>query len=55
MDKSTSSDIVKIKKVSQERIDKFNLTKYLLNLLMEEPFYSRIIRSLNKVESELIK
>ena len=54
MDKSTSSDIVKIKKVSQERIDGFNLTKYLLNLLMEEPFYSRIIRSLNKVESDVI-
>ena len=48
---TTSNGIRKKIKVSQEKIDNFSLQKYLDNLLWDEPFYSRILRSLNKVES----
>lgn len=53
--KSTSNDLLKSKnKVSQEDIDSFNLEKHLIRLLWEEPFYSRILRSITKVESKEI-
>ena len=48
---TTSTGIRKKIKVSQENIDKFDLQKHLVSLLWDEPFYSRILRSLNKVES----
>ena len=38
--------------VTQEQLDSFNLTKHLVDLLWNEPFYSRILRSLTKIESE---
>jgi len=37
--------------VSQEEIDNFDITKYLVDFLWTEPFYSRILRSLNKQET----
>jgi len=40
--------------VDQEKIDNYNLTKHLVNFLWNEPFYSRILRSLNKIETESI-
>lgn len=51
MNKSTSNDIVRITNATQEQIENFKLSKHLLDLLMEEPFYSRIIRSLSKIET----
>tara|TARA_Y100000592_G_scaffold3243_1_gene4678 strand:- start:15098 stop:16387 length:1290 start_codon:yes stop_codon:yes gene_type:complete len=51
MNKSTSNDILRISNATKEQIENFKLSKHLLDLLMEEPFYSRIIRSLNKVET----
>ena len=55
MKNSTSNDIIKIKReASIEELENFKLSKHLLNLLMEEPFYSRILRSLNKVETKVI-
>ena len=55
MKNSTSNDIIKIKReASIEELENFKLSKHLLNLLMEEPFYSRILRSLNKVETNAI-
>ena len=51
---TTSNGIRKKIKVSQEKKDRFDLQKYLVSLLWDEPFYSRILRSLNKVESDEI-
>jgi predicted metal-dependent peptidase len=51
---TTSNGIRKKIKVSQQKIDDFDLQKYLVSLLWDEPFYSRILRSLNKVESDQV-
>ena len=50
---STSSDLnVNIKKATQKQIEEFNLSSHLVDLLWDEPFYSRILRSLNKTETD---
>jgi len=41
--------------VDEEKARKFELTPHLVGLMWEEPFYSRIIRSLNKKESTTIE
>jgi predicted metal-dependent peptidase len=51
---STSNGIKRKIEVSKEKVDNFNLQRHLVSLLWDEPFYSRILRSLNKVESESI-
>ena len=52
---STSSDLnVNIKKATQKQIEEFSLSSHLVDLLWDEPFYSRILRSLNKVETDQI-
>lgn len=38
--------------ISQEKIDNFSLSKSLVNLLWSEPFYSRVLRSITKIETE---
>tara|TARA_B100001059_G_C17810721_1_gene572103 strand:+ start:370 stop:1656 length:1287 start_codon:yes stop_codon:yes gene_type:complete len=40
--------------VSQEKIDNFKLSKHLVDLLWNEPFYSCILRNLSKVETDQI-
>ena len=35
--------------VSQEQLDDFKLSKHLVDLLWNEPFYSCILRSLTKI------
>lgn len=52
--KENNNSILKKNKVSQEKIDKFELTSHLVDFLWNEPFYSRILRSLNKIESTTI-
>jgi predicted metal-dependent peptidase len=52
--KENNNSVLKKRKVSQERIDNFDLTKHLVDFLWNEPFYSRILRSLNKIESKYI-
>ena len=47
MDSTASNNFYK-HKVSEEKAKSFDLSKVLINLMWEEPFYSRIIRSLNK-------
>lgn len=37
--------------VSDDKAKEFDLSKHLINLMWNEPFYSRIIRSLNKKET----
>lgn len=49
---TTSTGIKKKINVSQEKVKRFDLQKHLVSLLWDEPFYSRILRSLNKVESK---
>jgi predicted metal-dependent peptidase len=51
---TTSNGINRSIKVSQRKVDSFNLQSHLVSLLWDEPFYSRILRSLNKVETEEI-
>lgn len=52
---NTSNDLLKTKrKATQKQIEEFDLDKHLVKLLWEEPFYSRILRSLNKIESKEI-
>ena len=41
--------------VDEEKARQFELTPHLVGLMWEEPFYSRIIRSLNKKESTTIE
>ena len=52
--KNSSNKTLKKRKASKEEIDNFELTKYLVDFLWTEPFYSRILRSLNKIESTTI-
>jgi len=52
--KNSSNKTLKKRKASKEEIDNFDLTKYLVDFLWTEPFYSRILRSLNKIESTTI-
>ena len=52
--KNSSNKTLKKRKVSQDIIDNFDLTKHLVDFLWNEPFYSRILRSLNKIESTMI-
>lgn len=52
--KNSSNKTLKKRKSSKEEIDNFELTKYLVDFLWNEPFYSRILRSLNKIESTAI-
>lgn len=55
MKDTTSNGIPTLEKeVSQKQIDEFKLSKHLVDLLWNEPFYSRILRSLNKVETDQI-
>lgn len=49
--KSTSNKNYYETNVSAEKMAKFNLSTHLVDLLWNEPFYSRILRSLNKVET----
>ena len=48
---TTSNGIVRKVTVSKSKIENFDLQKYLVSLLWDEPFYSRILRSLNKIET----
>lgn len=52
--KSTSNGIESIYTATDEQTKNFQLQKHLVSLLWDEPFYSRILRSLNKVESDRI-
>lgn len=52
--KSTSNGIKSIYTATEEQIKNFQLQKHLVSLLWDEPFYSRILRSLTKVESDSI-
>jgi len=52
---STENDLISTtNKVSQEVLNSFNLSNYLIKLIGHEPFYSRILRSLNKVETTAV-
>jgi len=51
---STSSDISLHYNVTQAQIDNFNLSTHLIDLLWNEPFYSRILRSLTNIETDEI-
>ena len=53
--KSTANKNVYGEHVDPEKARNFDLTTHLVGLMWEEPFYSRIIRSLNKKESTTIE
>lgn len=55
MKDTTSNDLpVADVEVSQEKLDNFKLSNHLVDLLWNEPFYSCILRSLSKVETDQI-
>ena len=49
---STAIDLLPVKEVSEQKLRNFDLSKHLVKLLWDEPFYSRILRSITKIESE---
>jgi predicted metal-dependent peptidase len=52
---STANDLLKNKKpVDPERLKNFELSPYLVNLIGHEPFYSRILRSMTKIETDKV-
>ena len=51
---SNNNNLYKKNKVSHSDLESFNLSTYLIDFLWNEPFYSRILRSLNKVETKEI-
>ena len=52
--KTGNNNILKKNNVSKEEIESFELTSHLVDFLWNEPFYSRILRSLNKIEDTSI-
>jgi predicted metal-dependent peptidase len=54
MSTDKSNTHLAVNSVDQEKIDNYSITKHLVDFLWNEPFYSRILRSLNKVETEII-
>jgi predicted metal-dependent peptidase len=53
-DIKNNNNLLKKRKASKKQIEEFDLQKYLVDFLWSEPFYSRILRSLNKEETNLI-
>ena len=51
---NNNNNMLKKRKVTEKEINDFDLTTHLVNFLWNEPFYSRILRSLNKEETETI-
>lgn len=49
--KNTSNKSYYQYNTTEEKMKKFDLSYHLVDLLWNEPFYSRILRSLNKIES----
>ena len=49
--KDNNNNLYRKNNISKDKIDNFNLSKNLIDFLWKEPFYSRILRSLNKVET----
>jgi predicted metal-dependent peptidase len=48
---TTSNDLHIKRKVDPARLASFDITNYLTRLLWIEPFYSRLLRSMNKIET----
>ena len=48
---NNNNNMLKKRNVSKREIKNFDLTSHLVKFLWNEPFYSRILRSLNKVET----
>ena len=51
---SNNNNLYKKNFVSKAELENFNLSTHLINFLWNEPFYSRILRSLEKVETDII-
>jgi predicted metal-dependent peptidase len=54
--KTTENDLLHLNEnVDPIKLKNFDLSRYLIGLISYEPFYSRILRSVNKVETESIQ
>lgn len=51
---STATDIFNNRTTNTEKIKSFSMSNHLIDLLWSEPFYSRILRSLNIIETNEI-
>jgi predicted metal-dependent peptidase len=53
-DKGTNVDLAPVKEASAEAAAGFELDPHLINLMWNEPFFSRVLRTVTKVRSEAI-
>ena len=52
---STSNDLPALaKEVTKEQADAFDLDPHLINLMWDEPFFSKVLRTVTKVRSEQV-
>jgi predicted metal-dependent peptidase len=51
---NNNNNLYRKKQISDLRLKEFSLSKNLVDFLWSEPFYSRILRSLNKIETKEI-
>ena len=51
---STSTDTPFVSGATEEEIRNFKLDKYLVSLMLNEPFFSHILRTFNKVKTDVI-
>ena len=54
MSKPSSNDSLKTAEVSQEQINNFDLAPHLIRLMWDEPFFARILRTVNKTSTQAI-
>jgi len=54
MAKNNNNNMLKKRNATKREIENFDLTSHLVSFLWNEPFYSRILRSLNKEETSEI-
>ena len=52
--KDNNNNLYRKKQISDRQLKDFSLSKNLVDFLWSEPFYSRILRSLNKIETKEI-
>ena len=53
-DKGTNVDLAPVKEVSEAEANAFRLDPHLISLMWDEPFFSKVLRSVTKVKSDEI-
>ena len=53
-DKGTNVDLAPTVEVTEEEAKTFELTPHLINLMWNEPFFSKILRPVTKIRTDII-